>query len=194
MKRVLFFILVAGLCVGSFANANNNEHYLIEPNSINFAAPVIYDRLNLTAEPAGTIVYDSGTGAFYGLSTTGDPASSSSWIQLGGSTSTGNVVSSGTTEKIERAIISNTGSACGVTSQSGSWISGGTRTGTGICSWTMSGFTATPACVCTANVGSGNRLCGITALSSSSITIETLVAHTNTDIDIPVTLICMGPK
>src|SRR5262245_47255233 len=57
--------------------------------SMDFTAPVVYDRTNLSAAPAGTIVYDNTSGAFFGLLPSGNPTSGDSWLQLGSSAGNG---------------------------------------------------------------------------------------------------------
>lgn len=106
------------------------------------------------------------------------------------------VVSSNTTgnERIERATLANSGTACTITSQSGSWLSTGSRTGAGTCVWPISAasFSSAPSCVCSTNDTAGSA-CDPNSVTATSVTTRT-TNGSNVLTDYPVSLICMGPK
>lgn len=94
-------------------------------------------------------------------------------------------------ERVERASITNSGTPA-IASQSGSWLSGVTDNGAGDTSFTMSGFSSTPTCVC-GILGSSGRTCSVNAITSTSLRIETTQPGAgNTDLDFHI--ICMGPR
>lgn len=97
-------------------------------------------------------------------------------------------------EKIERARITNNGSTCATTHQSGNWISA-TRSGTGVCVLTFTGFTAAPACVVMSAGGAGDvaNQSAITP-TSTGMTITTFASTTGAASDKAFDIICMGPK
>ena len=104
MKNSVLALLV--LCLTSVASASEDPAFhLLDSGALDFAAPVIYGKTNLKEATAGTIVFDSSLGAFFGLVPSQDPTVSASWLQLGASTSSGtpNVTSTSTgNEHVER--------------------------------------------------------------------------------------------
>lgn len=98
-------------------------------------------------------------------------------------------------EHIERATVSNNGT-CTISagSQSGSWVSSLSHPGTGQCTlnFIAGEFSAAPSCTCTSSP-TVTRICGITASSSSAITVETdSTGSAGTDVNFMI--ICMGPR
>jgi hypothetical protein len=191
MKLIQVFSLSALLSATIASAAPTGSVYsLVDADALDFSAPSVYDRTNLAEAPVGTIVYDSNSGAFYGLSSAGDPSSATSWVQLGGTATSGNVVSQGTNQRIERATFTNTGS-CAVASQSGTWVSNLTDPGDGKCGMTIAGFASTPTCVCSQKDAT-SYVCQVEASSSTTLTISTNVGSTGAYADRPFNLICMG--
>lgn len=147
-----------------------------------------------------------GTGTFtpYSFSVTGLDQSMQAPFTVGSVTST-------TTgkEHIERVTFSGnssgtaacTSSPCTIVSQSGSWVSSVTRTGTGTytVNFTAGEFTAAPTCTCTSNGDSGaSDVCvigngGIPSTSSALIDIAKLAGATQPAADSTVEMICQGP-
>lgn len=96
-------------------------------------------------------------------------------------------------ERIERALVTDSGSACSVTSQSGAWLGSCTRGGAG--SYTVaivSGmFSAAPVCI--PNASSTNLNCVAKATTATSLPVECLDV-TGTDAQSNFNVICMGPR
>jgi hypothetical protein len=106
----------------------------------------------------------------------------------------GEVVTNSTSiERIERATLVDTGAACNVTSQSGSWISTSARNGAGDCSWTMSGFSSSPSCSCTDNTNNA-RACSATISSATSLRTFSFVSNTAAGSSDTIHVLCMGPR
>lgn len=178
--------------------ANASESYLggnqMQLTSTSFAAPVVYDKTDLTDATIGAIVYEAGSG-FFGLTNSGAPSSSSSWVALGGPSGTASVVSGGT-ERIERAYITNNGS-CSIGSQSGSWVSSVSRPLIGDCTLTLASgvFSANPTCTCAGelNPGTEKYQCSLQVSSATSVRVHTAIGS-GSDADRNFYIICMGPQ
>ncbi|MGE3681534.1 MAG: hypothetical protein AB7G93_07380 [Bdellovibrionales bacterium] len=154
---------------------------------LGFNAPTVQDHTYVTNPTAGEIVYDSSDDTFYGYKETG------SWTSLSGGSSANAVTSGGTGYKIEKAdiTISCAGSVT-YTNTSSSWISAGACSGTGKGDLTITGFSAAPTCVCSAE--SDGRTCSIIVSDNTSVTVTiykpaATAAYENGDAQ----LICMGP-
>jgi hypothetical protein len=94
-------------------------------------------------------------------------------------------------ERIERAVVNCVVTTGSITSQSGSWISGYARTGTGVCTANITGFSAAPTCTAADNGSGGVRFC---AVLTTATTIE--IDHTTNAAaaDGSCAIICMGPR
>lgn len=111
-------------------------------------------------------------------------------------------------ERVERAIIGGststtncTSSPCTVHSQSGSWISGVTRSTTGNYVVTMTAFSGTPSCTCTARDAAAATVRGCYSLASSNTSAGVVIFYTantsngaTTSTDAHFHIICMGPR
>jgi hypothetical protein len=96
-------------------------------------------------------------------------------------------------ERAERARISNNGTAT-ITSQSGSWLSVPSRTGAGVMTFTMAGFSETPSCVCDISDAANNNLtCNATPSSATALTTKTNNPP-STATDANISILCVGPK
>lgn len=97
-------------------------------------------------------------------------------------------------ERIERVKLSNTGAACNIGLQSGSWVTACARNSAGDVTATIATgiFSATPNCLVTPTSGSGNVTTRTATLSTTSVQIQTASAGTPSDANIDV--ICMGPR
>lgn len=107
-----------------------------------------------------------------------------------------NVISGGSSQKVERATIAGNAVTATITSQSGTWITFTSRGGTGDYVWTISGFSAAPSCTCTSIGSSGGtpRFCTIRTLTQTSLgTLQTDSAGSATDAD-SASIVCMGPR
>lgn len=199
MKLVLAAVALTCLSVSTFAD--ESRYNLLESNPLDFSAPVVYSKTNVTEAPAGTIVYDVNSGAFYGLTSGGNPSSAGSWLQLGASTTSGspNVTSnSAGNEHIERVTVTSvcSSSPCTITRQSGSWLTSITRTGTGnyTLNITTNEFSAAPTCTCSAGGAGADTWCeflGSTATNTTATINTRNSSGVLTDADFSV--ICMGP-
>jgi hypothetical protein len=81
MKTVT--ILSTIMLASSALASEKSQFHLLESNPLDFAAPVVYSRANVTEAGVGTIVFDSSAGGFFGLALSGSPSSATSWITLG---------------------------------------------------------------------------------------------------------------
>lgn len=107
----------------------------------------------------------------------------SNWIGLNGSC-----------EFTGRAVVNNTSGSQAVNSQQGAWLSTSSCGGTGVCTYTMTGFSGTPACNCSA-INSGSAICQISGgASASSVTIRTVNGSFVAANENNVPLICRGPR
>ena len=92
---------------------------------------------------------------------------------------------------LEGAYITNPSGTCAVSTKSSNWISIASS-GTGSCSYTISGFSATPWCTASANES------GITlrVLPTSSTTLQTITYDSSSEsaTDSNVQIICVGPQ
>lgn len=97
-------------------------------------------------------------------------------------------------ERVERADIANNGTAT-ITSQSGSWLSSATETGTGLVTLTVNTgvFSATPACSCTAVVNGGAQFCVFKSLTSTSIMTQ-IYSNAGVLADREFMVLCQGPR
>jgi hypothetical protein len=180
MKKILVVVLSVVCSVG-FAGTNSR--------GLNFNSPTVNDKANVSNPQMGELVFDTSDSTFYGnIDGTG-----SGWTPLSIPTGSNQVLSNGT-ENIQRATVSiSSASACSVTLQSGSWITGASASGS-VCTLTLSGFTGDPSCVATRNNSSATDQfvsCGV--LSSSSVACGIY------DVSTGVTtgsfhVICMGPR
>lgn len=160
-------------------------------SSVDFAAPVVGSKTQLTNVAAGQIVYEQSTNGFWGLTTNGTPQTASNWIQL---SNANNVTSSQTSAKIESALLNNgTSSSCAIVSQEGNWIQPtGTRSAAGKCSYTFNSsyFSAAPNCVCSAN--GTNAIACVTSMSASGVNVFTAAAAGSYMDETNVSIICKG--
>lgn len=100
-------------------------------------------------------------------------------------------------ERVERLLVGSTCSTspCTITSQSGSWVTSVTRTGTGAYTLNFAAgmFSAAPTCTC-ASILVGNVDCQMGNASTTSIDLSTIAAFANSPYDTGFNIICMGPK
>lgn len=125
-RIIIFAVLIGSSAFGADLGNMGLEYLGAELN-----APVLYNRTLFTQANAGSIIYDSQSGAFYGLPPNVNPATSSNWIQLGGSIST-TAVNSSSSSIVERVSVLTTcsSSPCTLTYKT-SAVSSITRSGTG---------------------------------------------------------------
>ncbi|MBK9292982.1 MAG: hypothetical protein IPM57_00800 [Oligoflexia bacterium] len=160
MKNGFFILmLLYGITNATAATPAKLGNYSLLSGAYDFSAPVVSDRSNLAAATAGSIVYDSGSSAFYGLPVSADPTNSANWIPLSGPSGTVNVVSSGATRTeyvyfggsgsstASTACDSSSGSTCTIYNQSGAVSSVG-RTSDGVytINFTSGTFSDVPSC------------------------------------------------
>jgi hypothetical protein len=152
-------------------------------------APSTYGDVDADHRLVVQIYYDVQAGAFKGINKDGGV----DIITVSGDSS---VISSGT-ERIERAFITNNGSAS-IQSQSGNWLSSVNRTDTGsvVLNFANGTFSAKPSCTCSAK-GNGNVLPCSGQNDSNWLTSSqfiALVGSAGTAIDADFSVICMGPR
>lgn len=165
----------------------------MESSPLDFVAPVVQSRTNVTEAAIGTIVYDNNSGAFYGVA----PGSGTSlnWIQLGASVSGGGSVVSytGQTDREVRATFACVSGACSVTRPTSSWASISRGSAGSYTVTAASGtFSSTPSCVCSSNgndSGSGVAACNTSASSATNIAIQLYRAG---NIDSNFDIVCVG--
>jgi hypothetical protein len=189
MKSILFAFAIL-VSQGAFSQGTMKSY-------LDFRAPVIYSTDNLPYDvPGGAIVFDTKTGVFKGLVPAG---SENNWVTLSAPSGSNAVVSSGATERIERATIHVTGAtSCSVVSSSGStsWLSSCSASGSLATLPIPSGvFSATPTCVATCNPQSnGKCVVRLTGGSATSLVIGAIDASNGNYINEEFNVICMGPK
>jgi fibronectin-binding autotransporter adhesin len=101
--------------------------------------------------------------------------------------------STSTGERVERMLLTNNTGSCTITSQSGAWASSATHGGTGICSVTMAGFSATPSCTCSV-VNAGGRTCDVNPSSTTALSIRVNNGGGSAEEGRATHVICMGAK
>lgn len=191
MKYLMFVCLaLAGTSVfGLDGQYHLNDASLETFGTMDVVAPVVSSESDVSDKQAGMIIYDASANVFKGYKASG------SWVAL--SSGSGSPVSSGAAgQRVERAIISNSGSAS-ITSQSGSWLSSVTRNGTGDIALTIatSVFSSAPTCVCSGGPSNSNISCSFSGtMTSTSIPsiITRNVASSGSVADANVMIICMG--
>lgn len=141
-----------------------------------------------TSAPLGSLYINSSTGNVYRKL---DAGSTVNWVQV-----TAITTSSTAVERIERAIIFNTGTVS-TYNQSGNFISGYVKNGTGdfTANFTTA-FSSEPSCVCSVYepTVTSVKICkvlGATALGSVRIGV---MNSAGTAVDNGVNLICQGPR
>lgn len=103
------------------------------------------------------------------------------------------VVSSGSASQ-QRIEWANLDPAAAVTASSSPWIGGGSVGATGIHSYTISGFSSRPYCMCTVPTGAA-ILCSMeTVPTTSNVTTHTRQVEVAADNDVSVDIVCIGPK
>lgn len=190
MKKLFLFLGVLA-CQSGFSQAHV-ESYL------DFHAPVIYSTSGLPVDvPGGSIVYDVSSGVFKGLAPSG---SANNWVTLSAPTGSGVVVSSGSTERVERAVINVTSaSACSIVSSSGStsWISSCSASGSLVTLAIPSGlFSSAPTCTAICDPQSNGK-CMVrlsSGTSATSVVLGAIDASTGYYINEKFHLICIGPR
>ena len=98
-------------------------------------------------------------------------------------------------ERIERALVNNTNGAASVVSQSGSWLTFNSCSGSGICSFTITSgiFSSAPSCFCSAlNVGA--NVCNVVNVSTTNITVRSMNSTFTPSNENNVPILCMGPR
>lgn len=98
-------------------------------------------------------------------------------------------------ERIERAYITNGGSAA-VSTQSGSWISSVSRSSAGIVAITVvtGVFSATPTCTCGVLNANNASICSVTESSATSLTVNTYGVPPASLADMNFKIMCMGSR
>lgn len=96
-------------------------------------------------------------------------------------------------ERVERARVTMNGSTCTINSQSGSWMSAPLSPGTGVCTFTMTGFSAAPQCVCTRDDNSVSS-CQMTSTTTTTAGAIYLVGSGGSASNGSANIICMGPR
>lgn len=140
----------------------------------------------------GMIYFDGTSGALKFIGNSATPVTIG--VSSGSSVST-----SGSSERIERANISNSGTPT-VTSQSGTWIASLTDNAPGdtTINFAPGTFSGTPTCVCNGwDPSAANEGCGVntnTTPSSSSYRIKTFDTSSGATSDRNFSIICMGPR
>lgn len=194
MRNSIYLSVIAlsfGMTAAAFAG--QNSYSLLEsdkaPRSFyglyDVVAPVLTTDPDPSARQTGMIYYDNNAAVFKGVNGTGG-------VDILSTANGSPVSSTAPNQAAEWAILNNTGSACVILSQSGTWIASGTRNGTGDCSWTLTAgsFSAAPACVVT---GQGNNVVRIVSTSTTLINTRTL-GVTGMASDDGLHMICMGSR
>lgn len=95
-------------------------------------------------------------------------------------------------QPVQRARLTNNGSACGITSQSG-FISSANRVSAGICDLTVTGFSEAPTCTTSIDDQSGSAEARISNASTTSTNIRVVtVNNSSTAADYNFNILCVG--
>ncbi|MES2767717.1 MAG: hypothetical protein V4596_01115 [Bdellovibrionota bacterium] len=187
--NLLRFFAVAFVC--SFALFANAEYQMdasqFKLGSFDFIAPVVSDESDVSDKEAGLIIFDASTEQFKGYSTTG------AFVSLSAAGGNSVVGSPGSSEKVTRALLNNTQTTGGVTSQSGSWITYSSCSGAGNCTYTISGYSAAPACVCSPDNVTAN-VCTVKSITSTTLNVITVGSAFSGVNENNTKIICMGPN
>ena len=189
MKKISLLLFALAASVSAHAN-----QYSLTSSPLDFGAPVVANRTNLTQAGAGTIVYDTTSMGFYGLPPGQDPVSGS-WNRLSSPTGTSGILSYGTgVEVLHRAIIAS--GCASVTSQDGSWITSVSKPGAGKCEVTITTgtFSAVPTCTC--STYTGNSYCAFGVTGATTQTFFSMLSDDDggNEVDNVFTVICTGPQ
>ncbi|MFM6929957.1 MAG: hypothetical protein ACKOX6_15915, partial [Bdellovibrio sp.] len=95
--------------------------------------------------------------------------------------------------KFEAARVNNTNGSIAVNSQTSTWLSPSSCSGTGNCTYTMSGFTSTPFCLCNAAAAAAIS-CDAVPSSSTSLSITTWGTSGTLSNENGTTVFCFGSK
>lgn len=201
MKKDIFFGIALFALTTTSQAASDARFSLMSPNSLNFAAPIVATTAG-NAIPGdvafGTIVYDNAAETFMGLTSDGD------WVALSSPASSGNEVTSGGTERIERVrstALCNSGTSCSNYTQSGSWVTSIGRLTSPVGqytvnyaagTWSSGGTAAIPTCVVSAVGNPGAYGVEIVSVSTTALTFQTFAGASASDAQFNV--ICMGPR
>jgi hypothetical protein len=206
------FLVLALLFCGLGASASQPTSMLFA-NPLDFTAPVIFDRSTLTTAPAGQIVFETNSGQFWGLPTSGAGGSLGNWTALSAPAGSNPVISTGAI-RVEYAYVGlcNSGTGTGVcnsvvNSNSGaavgtanSWLANVNRAGTGVYSFdfgTINGvnaFSNTPSCTFTGNT-SQNAIGVINGtINATTWNFEIEGSNNGTSVDAQYVVTCVGPK
>jgi hypothetical protein len=184
MKNALYGIIVTlalGILTSTFAQAEEKYNLL---SASDFVAPTYGgDSSSFVPDRAvGSIIYNASSGYFEGLGL------DNNWHVFN---TTNPVISTGTTERIERALLPTSGTT--ITSMSGGWLSSlGHANGSGQYQLNFtSSFSAAPTC--TANSSNSNNTLVIASTSVSSVVIYSYDRLGNFA-DGSMHVICIGPR
>lgn len=135
---------------------------------------------------AGLLYYDVGVGLKI-VNPSGDPET----VSTAGS----NPVSSGGTERVERATVTYSGGTPSISSQSGTWVSV-TDSGTGIATMNIvsSTFSVAPTCVVSAQAATGKGCNVTTAATTTSFAISCFNTNNGAAEDQNFYVLCMGAR
>lgn len=190
MKK--FYLSLSLLLIAASASATNAA-FTNGTSMYDVVTPSVYGDVTATDRLVGQLYYDVSAGAFKGVNKSGGI----DVLSVSGSTG----VTSGGTERIERALVTCSTSSS-VTSQSGSWLSMGNIV-SGVCTGTITGglFSQTPTCVATPNLASSTGIVSLEMVMNSSTSFSFgcryMSTGTNTVancVSTPVNIICMGPR
>lgn len=134
-------------------------------------------------------------------STTGTILASTSWsiTQIGGYMNvpilTGSITSNAQLAQVfVSARINNVnGSSAFVSSYDGNWIAPSSCSGTGVCTYTMTGFSQKPDCTCSTALGAAT-ICDAPASSATSVVVGTYAGASVATNESGVTIMCKGPR
>lgn len=85
------------------------------------------------------------------------------------------------------------GSSAFVSSYDGNWIAPSSCSGTGVCTYTMTGFSQKPDCTCSTALGAAT-ICDAPASSATSVVVGTYSGASVATNESGVTIMCKGPR
>ncbi|MGE0527739.1 MAG: hypothetical protein AB7G93_07470 [Bdellovibrionales bacterium] len=179
----MFFLVLSLIFLSS--NVNAKTSLLHGLHSDNVVVPLLNGDPSGNELVSGMLYYNTSSNTFIGVDNSGNK------VTFGGNTE--NAVTSGSTERIERARLDGMNGL--VTSQSGNWISIN-RTAAGLYTLTFvtGTFSAAPACVVSLEDTSNGfiRVYGAPTTTSASISVTNTADSANVDRNFAI--ICMGAR
>ncbi len=190
LQAVRKTILFAGVLIFSMSAVAESQGYdvnLVDQSLYNVVAPTTFGDISSGDRVLGQIYFDSTAGRFKGIAAGGSP------VVLSTPVGQYTVSTSGTSQKIENALIGFTAGVPSIVFQSGSWISSVTDNGVGNVTLNVTGFSANTV-TCTLAAVEEGKFVRIVNATSSAVQVTIVNQDGSTRYDGGFHIICMGPN